>query len=84
MKFEQELMSNGDPNPGRCWSEDRDYSIQRFTFYPNSRGKHERCEPWFAAYHYPGGNRVTEDFLKLTFQEAKTAAEAHQLKESNQ
>ena len=84
MKFTQPLMHNGEPNPGRWWSDDHQYAIAKYTFYPNSIGQYEKCDPWFAAYHYPAGNRITDKYAKLSFVDAKTAAELHRSKGSAQ
>ena len=81
MKFTQELMHNGEPNPGRWLNEDRTYSVAMYNHYPNSQGKYVECAPWFAAYQARGGNRITEYHVKLTFEQAVAAAEEHKLRE---
>jgi hypothetical protein len=81
MKFTQPIMRNGKPTPGRWWTEDRGYSIERFTYKPNGSGKILKCDPWFAVYKYPRGNRIVDEDYNMTFKMAVAAAEAHALEE---
>ena len=70
MKFKQPPMHNGEPNPGRWWSDCHVYAISKYEYYPNSRGQYEPCDEWYAAYKYPEGRRVTPNLAKLSFDEA--------------